>query len=182
MVELEPTMTIRPYRESDRPTLKALTSEAFEGVSIDQNIERRFGTIAGRDWRWRKARHIDGDVEAAGSAIWVAEDERGEVQGFITTRIDREAGVGSIPNLVVGAGRRGQGVGRRLLAHALDRFRAAGLALARIETLDQNPVGTHLFPACGFVEVARQIHYALALESGGTRTEPSPIDPQETPP
>src|SRR5690348_5767657 len=102
-------MTIRPYRESDLQTLKALTREAFEGVSIDQNIERRFGLVAGRDWRWRKARHIDADVAAAGSAIWVAEDVDGEVAGFITTRIDRESGVGSIPNLVVRGGLRGQG-------------------------------------------------------------------------
>ena len=40
-------MTIRPYRE----TIKAITVEAFDGVSIDQNIERRFGSIAEQDWR-----------------------------------------------------------------------------------------------------------------------------------
>ncbi len=169
-------MNIRPYRESDRPTLKALTSASFEGVSIDQNIERAFGLIAGKDWRWRKARHIDGDADAPASAIWVAEDEGGEIAGFVTTRVDREAGVGSIPNLVVREGLRGQGVGKRLLAHALDRFREAGLALARIETLDQNPVGTHLFPACGFVEVARQIHYAMPLGRSGDET-PVTTDP-----
>lgn len=167
-------MTIRPYRDTDRATLKALTGESFDGVSIDQNIERRFGTIAGHDWRWRKARHIDADAEAASAVIWVAEDDRGAIEGFITTRIDAEAGVGSIPNLVVRDGHRGQGIGRRLLSHALDHFRTVGLTLARIETLDQNPIGTHLFPACGFVEVARQIHYALPL----SRT----TDPPEEPP
>ena len=47
---------IRPYRESDRPVLRELTIAAFEGVSIDHNTDLLLGPIAGRDWRWRKAR------------------------------------------------------------------------------------------------------------------------------
>jgi ribosomal protein S18 acetylase RimI-like enzyme len=157
-------MIIRPYRESDRDTVKAITIEAFDGVSIDQNIERRFGNVAGHDWRWRKARHIDDDFDAPGAVIWVAEDQSGEIVGYITTRIDRDAGVGYIPNLSVRAGLRGQGIGRQLIERALHDFREAGLTIARIETLDQNPVGQHLYPACGFVEVARQIHFAMQLK------------------
>lgn len=156
-------MTIRPYRESDRETLKAMTVEAFDGVSIDQNIERRFGLIAGHDWRFRKGRHIDEDVDAPGAAILVAEDERGQTIGYITTQIDRAAGVGLIPNMAVRAGLRGQGIGRKLIDAALALFREAGLELARIETLDQNPIGQHLYPDCGFVEVARQVHFAMRL-------------------
>jgi len=144
-------MLIRPCRESDRTTLKALTCQSFEGVSIDQNIERRSGTIASKGWRRRKARHIDADLAADGSAIRVAEVERGAIAGFVTTRIDLEASVGWIPNLVVRSGLRGQGVGRQLLAFAIDRFHDAGLAPGRIETLVQNVIGVHLFPACGFV-------------------------------
>src|SRR2546426_431651 len=95
---------IRPYCEADLQTLKAITVEAFNGVSVDQNIERRFGIVAGRDWGWRKARQIDWDVEAHGSAILVAEDEQGQIVGYITTRIDREAGIGYIPNMAVRSG------------------------------------------------------------------------------
>jgi ribosomal protein S18 acetylase RimI-like enzyme len=51
-----------------------------------------------------------------------------------------------------------------LLEHALERFRAAGMTVAKIETLDQNPVGQHLYPSVGFKEVARQIHYAMRLD------------------
>ena len=156
-------MLIRPYRDNDRDALIRITVEAFDGVSIEQNIERHFGTIAGHHWRWRKARHIDEDLAAPGAAVWVAEDDAGEVAGYITTRIDRAAGVGLIPNLAVRSGLRGQGVGRKLIEHALVQFRAAGLAAARIETLEQNSIGRHLYPACGFVEVARQVHFALRL-------------------
>ncbi len=156
-------MIIRPYSDADRETLKAITVEAFDGVSIDHNIEQRFGTIAGHDWRWRKARHIDADIAAPDAAIWVAEDDSGAVFGYISTRMDTEVGVGFISNLAVGAGLRGQGIGRELIEYALVQFRKAGLEAARIETLEQNPIGRHLYPACGFVEVARQVHFAMRL-------------------
>jgi ribosomal protein S18 acetylase RimI-like enzyme len=166
-------MHIRPYRDADRESLKAITVEAFGGVSIDQNIEACFGAIAGRDWRWRKGRHIDDDISAPGAAILVAEDGDGQIAGYISTRLDREAGIGFIPNLAVRQDERGQGIGRRLIEHALDMFRSAGLELARIETLDQNPIGRHLYPACGFVEVARQIHFAMRLSPRDADGEPS---------
>ena len=160
-------IVIRPYREADRPILRDLTVAAFEGVSIDQNIDRALGPIAGRDWRWRKARQVDDDLEAPGAEVAVAEDaERGRPVGFISMRIDPRSRIGHIPNLVIEAPLRGQGLGRRLLEHALRRFRAAGMTVARIETLEQNPIGRHLYPAVGFREVARQIHYAMPLEGG----------------
>ena len=48
-------------------------------------------------------------------------------------------------------------------AYALDRFRAAGLTHAKIETLVQNEVGKGLYESLGFREVARQIHFAMEL-------------------
>ena len=53
---------IRPYRPADLPALKHITAVCFPGVSIDHNIEQRFGLIGGRDWQFRKLRHIDDDV------------------------------------------------------------------------------------------------------------------------
>jgi hypothetical protein len=37
------------------------------------------------------------------------------------------------------------------------------MTIAKIETLEQNLIGRHLYPSLGFVEVARQIHYAMPL-------------------
>ena len=156
---------IRPYREDDRQTLRSLTIAAFEGVSIDHNIDEILGSAAGRDWRWRKARHVDEDLATPGSEVAVAEDdERGEAVGYVTMKFDHETRIGWIHNLAVVEGVRGQGLGRRLLQHALDRFRAEGMTVAKIETLEQNPIGRHLYPAVGFREVARQIHYAMRLD------------------
>jgi len=156
-------MRIRRHCEADRETLKQITIDAFQGVTIEQNIEQHIGLFGGSDWRARKARHIDADFDSSGAAIWVGEDETGEILGYITTRMDKATSVGWIPNLAVRAGLRGQGIGRQLIEYALERFREAGLEIARIETLEQNPVGRHLYPECGFVEVARQIHFAARL-------------------
>ena len=155
-------MHIRPFQPADLDAMKAITVEAFDGVSIDQGIERVFGLIHGHDWRWRKARHLDEDLARPMAAIDVAEDE-GRVVGYITTWQDREAGIGHIPNLAVAADYRNRGLGRTLLETALDHFRAAGLTHAKIETLAQNAVGNHLYPSLGFVEVARQVHFVAKL-------------------
>jgi len=155
-------MEIRPYREEDRETLKQLTAAAFEGVSIDRNIEEQFGLLNGTDWAWRKVRHIDADCDANPSGVLVAE-EGGEIIGYITSRIDRATCMGWIPNMAVAPGRQGQGIGRKLLVAALDYFRREGMKHAKIETLDQNAIGGHLYPSLGFKEVARQVHYVMEL-------------------
>lgn len=162
-------IAIRPYRESDREAVRELTVSGFEGVSVDHNIDRQLGPIAGRDWRWRKSRDIDRDLDERGAELAVAEDdESGAVVGYVTIQCDAETRIGWIHNLAVAAGVRGGGLGRRLLEHALDRFRTAGMTVAKIETLEQNPVGRHLYPSVGFVEVARQIHYAMPLTDGSS--------------
>lgn len=155
-------MTIRPYQSADLSELKRITLEGFEGIAIDQNVEQHFGVLGGHDWRWRKARQVDEDCAANPAGVFVAEAD-GKIQGYISTRLDRESGRGRIPNLAVDAAARGCGVGRRLIEHALDYFRRENMAFAVIETMVNNPAGQHLYPACGFVETGRQIHYALKL-------------------
>ncbi|MFN4260683.1 MAG: GNAT family N-acetyltransferase [Gemmataceae bacterium] len=159
-------MHIRLYQPDDLDTLRDITVEAFQGVSIDENIEKRFGVINGRDWRFRKGRHVDADVAAHAEGIFVLVEPSGtgeRILGYISTRLDREAGIGLIPNLVLIPEARGQGLGKRLIEHALDYFRSQGLTHAKIETLDQNAIGQKAYPALGFVEVARQIHYVREL-------------------
>ena len=155
--------SIRQFQPSDLDALKTITIEGFTGVSLDHLLEEKLGgELAGHDWQWRKARHIDDDVAAHADGIFVAEGE-GEVLGYISSVIDREAGKGRIPNLAVAATARGHGIGRALIEHALDYFRREKLAYAVIETMASNPIGQTLYPATGFQEIARQVHYAQRL-------------------
>lgn len=155
--------SIRPYQSNDLEAIKVITLAGFAGVSLDHALEEKLGgELAGHDWRWRKARHIDDDVAGHAEGIFVAEAES-EVVGFISTALDREAGKGRIPNLAVAVGARGEGIGRALIEHALDYFREENLACAVIETMESNPIGQTLYPASGFQEIARQVHYARRL-------------------
>lgn len=155
-------VSFRLYRPADLEAIKRLTIDSFGGVTIEENLEAALGILNGRDWRWRKARHLDEDAAANAAGIFVAEAGN-QIVGYITTRIDREAGKGRIPNLAVAEEFRGQGLGRQLIERALEYFRAEGLVYAVIETMAQNAVGQHLYPACGFAEIARQAHFARKL-------------------
>lgn len=160
-------VTIRPFRPDDLDRLRAIMVDAFDGVSIDQGMEARFGIINGHDWRWRKGRHLDADVAREPEGIFVAEID-GESVGFISSWQDHEAGVGHIPNISLTPECRGKGIGRRLIKLVLDRFRESGLRAARIETLVQNEVGNHLYQSMGFREAARQIHFVADLNAEET--------------
>lgn len=152
----------REFREEDLPRIKAITVEAFDGVSIDRNIDTLLGPVALQTWQERKARHLDADLARENAMIFVAEVDQ-TVAGYISTWIDRQAGQGFIPNLAVDQGWRGHGIGRGLIDHAIAHFRTRHVAQARIETLDQNEIGQKLYPSMGFHEVARQIHYCMNL-------------------
>jgi ribosomal protein S18 acetylase RimI-like enzyme len=156
------SVSLRVYSPADLGPITKLTLESFGGVTIEENLEAALGNLNGHDWRWRKARHIDEDVAANPGGIFVAEAE-GRLVGYITTRIDRAAGKGRIPNLAVAADFRGRGLGHKLIERALEYFRAERLVYAVIETMAQNEVGQRLYPACGFVEIARQVHFARKL-------------------
>ena len=149
------TMHIRRYEPEDLPAIQAITAEAFDGVSaIHQYIERRFGEINGTSWRDRKAREIEGDVARESEGVLVAEID-GEIIGYITTWTDKEALIGHIPNVAVTPGLQGQGLGRQLIEFAMGHFRGIGMTHVKIETLEPNARGYHLYTSIGFEEMVR---------------------------
>lgn len=155
---------LRVYRPEDLSRLQAITADTFGPVSIDRNMEAQFGPFGTGDWQTRKIAAIAEDCRVQPDSVFVAEDANGAVVGYVTTRLNPTSGIGWIPNLAVDPAHQGQGLGRALLEHALQFFRESGMTVAKIETLEQNPVGQNLYPSLGFVEVARQIHYAMRLE------------------
>jgi ribosomal protein S18 acetylase RimI-like enzyme len=155
---------IRPYRPADLDRLKEITAICFEGVSIDRNIETHFGPVGGHDWRWRKSRHIDADVDGDNARHVLVWEEEGQAVGYITTRVDPQSKIGWIPNIAVLPAFQAKGIGRLLMQEGLRHLRRQGMECAKIETLEQNNIGSRFYPDMGFKEVARQIHYVMRLE------------------
>ncbi len=156
--------SIRTFKPEDLGRLQEITALTFGPVSIDGNMERLLGPFGSGDWRTRKVAAIADDCRIQPDGVFVAVDSAGLVIGYVTTRLSRESGIGWIPNLAVDPERQGQGLGRALLEYAVKFFRETGMQVAKIETLEQNPIGQQLYPSLGFREVARQIHYAMRLD------------------
>jgi mycothiol synthase len=155
---------IRPYRAEDLARLQEITAQTFGPVSIDLNMEQALGPFGQGGWQARKTAAIAEDCRVQPDGVFVVEDAAaGRVVGYVTTRLHTAASVGQIPNLAVDPAYQGKGLGRALLLHAIGFFKQRGMQVAKIETLDQNPIGQQLYPSLGFKEVARQIHYAMRL-------------------
>ena len=93
--------------------------------------------------------------------ILLALNDQDQVLGYLLFRVAKQRAM--IVHLCTAPSSRGKGVGRQLIQHALDYFRSEGLACAVIETMEGNEAGKHLYPSCGFVEITRQIQYAMKL-------------------
>lgn len=156
-----PEAVIRPCQPSDLESIRQITVESFGPVSIDKRIEEMFGVL-GNDWKIRKLADIDCDVERESTGILVAADAQ-RVVGYVSVNLDAESLLGRIVNLAVRAEFRGQGWGKRLIREALDYCRSHGMTHVKIETVAHNDVGTRLYPAMGFREVCRQVHYVQEL-------------------
>ena len=154
---------IRVYRPDDLRRLQEITADTFGPVSIDRNMEQRLGAFGEGGWKGRKVAAIADDCRLQPNGVFVAEELGGSVVGYVTTRLSATSRIGWVPNLAVDPAHQGKGLGRTLLEHAIEFFREQGMEVAKIETLEQNPVGQNLYPSLGFIEVARQIHYAMRL-------------------
>lgn len=156
-------MIIRAFAESDREILKEITAVCYDSVSIDQNIEKLYGLIAGKDWTFRKQRQLEEDISAHPEGIFIAEIEN-RVVGYISTHIDHESKIGRIMNFAVLPAQQKKGIGKDLMDRAMTHLKSECMEYVRIETLEQNAAGKHFYPGLGFREVARQIHYVKKIE------------------
>jgi ribosomal protein S18 acetylase RimI-like enzyme len=152
------------FQPADLSRLQDITADTFGPVSIDKNMERLLGPFGSGDWKTRKVAAIADDCRIQPDGVLVAEDPTGKVVGYVTTRVNPVTGIGWIPNLAVDPKHQGKGLGRLLLERAILFLRESGMSVAKIETLEQNPIGQSLYPSLGFQEVARQIHFAMRLD------------------
>jgi ribosomal protein S18 acetylase RimI-like enzyme len=154
---------IRRYQSRDLDAIKRITVAAFDGVCVEQNIERTFGALAGTAWQQRRCSQIEQDLTYWPDFAFVAE-LNGQVVGYITTSLDKTSRAGHIRNVAVAPEDQGKGIGRSLLEHVMQFFREQGMQYARIETLTQNERCKEFYPSLGFREVAGQVLYFRNLD------------------
>ena len=165
-------IVLRSCRPDDLPAISDLTVRAFVQVSIDAHLEREYGLLSGTTWGERKSQAVRGEIAANPDGCFSALFGV-RVVGYITTGVDRQAGIGRIINLAVDTDSHGRGIGKRLICRAFEYFRELGLPYYRIETTTDNEVGQALYPRCGFNEITRQIIYFMSADEAADWTRKS---------
>ncbi len=106
------------------------------------------------------------DCLRVGYACWVAEKD-GRLLGYLI--MSMAAGEAHVLNLCVGPASRRQGIGRRLLAHAMSVAHRCGVDSMFLEVRPSNRSALGLYEAIGFHEVGlRPAYYPM---SGGRRED-----------
>ena len=108
-------VAIRPMRPAD----------VADALAVARALPEWFNDAGLRQMEADLPRH-DGAVAASGA----------EIVGFVTWSVSEE--FGEITWIGVAPGRHRSGIGTRLIDHALDRLREAGVPEARVETLGES--------------------------------------------
>jgi GNAT superfamily N-acetyltransferase len=98
---------------------------------------------------------FDGDLDdpaATYAALWVAVGEDGDVVGSVALR-DLGEGAVELKRMYLRPDQRGRGLGKELLAVALDWARAHEMRAVRLDTSERMVAAQRLYEANGFVHV-----------------------------
>jgi GNAT superfamily N-acetyltransferase len=115
---------------------------------------RRLVTDILREFGFEPDAAIDPDLDdplAAYDALWVALAQ-GEVVGSVAVR-DLGDGELELKRMYLRPQVRGRGLGKRLLATALDYARESGACVVKLDTSERMETARHLYEAHGFVLV-----------------------------
>lgn len=186
-----PEIEIRAVRPEEHEALGALTAAAYGaydgGQPLSAAYAEQLADVAGR---------------ASSCAVLVAVDVGGELLGGLTVVPDRTSpfaehdlpSTGSFRHLAVAPAAQGRGVGRALIAAALDRARAGGDRQVLVHVAEDNERALDLYVRLGFArrpdldwEVAEGVEEsfwlrALLLDLTVDALEAAPIHHGETSP
>ncbi len=156
-------MTIRKLRTGEDEAVRNLTVDTFHEISLARAIEDLMGGRCGEtDWQERKGSEVQSDIDSNRDGVLVA-DAEGVIVGYITCLVEDRSKIGWVHHMAVAESHQGKGIGKQLLEAGLHYLRSEGMECCKIETMEHNEVGRRFYPAAGFTEVGRQIHYAKKL-------------------
>jgi uncharacterized protein len=122
-------------------------------AAVQQVVQEAYGKYVERIGR--RPVPMDSDYEAlvAQERVWVA-DDGGQVVGILV--LEEEVDHLLVENLAVAPSAQGRGIGRRLLDHADDQARSAGLTEVRLFTHEAMTENIAYYPRRGFRETHRE--------------------------
>ena len=134
------------------PTHGEIRIVPFEAAHLEGYTQLVRDTL--REFGFEPDPTIDPDLDDPGAfyaALWVALD-RGNVVGAVALR-DLGHSALELKRMYLRPDARGYGLGKRLLATALDNARESGADVVRLDTSERMETARHLYEAHGFVRV-----------------------------
>ena len=155
------TATIRPAASADRDALIALARQSHQGTRFyfDSRIPREKADELYAAWM---ARDLGGDVVVA--------ERNGQIVGYVTFAYDPRSTVGNKGLTAVAASQRGGGIGRALMATALQAMRDRGAKRVTVVTQGRNLAAQRLYGRCGFIACNLQLYYHRWFIADGAST------------
>jgi ribosomal protein S18 acetylase RimI-like enzyme len=129
------SLRIEPYADQQRGAVVELSLRAWEPVfaSLRTALGPAVYQALVPDWRVSQRQAVEGVCAADDSHVWVALDGEAPV-GFVALKLHSGESMGEIYMLAVDPAAQGRGVGSALTDFALARMKAAGMAVAMVET------------------------------------------------
>lgn len=164
-------MTIRPYRPTDHKACRSLWGELVEHRSRLYGEAPHAGGTADEGYD-ASAGFEEYLTQINLSGMWVAEDAQEGVVGFIGLKLEGRAG--EVDPVIVTARRRGEGIGRALLARVAEEAGRRGLRRLFISPPMRDRTALHALHAAGFTTVST---VTLVYDLGAAKDVPSePLD------
>jgi ribosomal protein S18 acetylase RimI-like enzyme len=156
---------VRDHRPEEMARLQAIRAAAFAPIfaGFRTALGARVAEIALAGAEVEQEALLAGLATGEDAVVLVAAAQA--PLGFAGLRLDRAAGLGEIVLMAVDPGAQGRGVGARLLAEALARFRAAGLRAAVVGAGGDaaHAPARRLYRAAGFDAAIPSVHLYRAL-------------------
>ncbi|QZA88721.1 ribosomal protein S18-alanine N-acetyltransferase [Salinarchaeum sp. IM2453] len=136
---LEEGITIRDVTRADLPQIERIEQQAFPNPWPRTSFER----------------YLDAD------SFLVAESEDGTVCGYVLAdaTIANNINIGHIKNIAVAVQYRGNGIGTRLLQHAIATLAITGVTIVMLEVRKTNHNARKLYERVGFSAVEVRSNY-----------------------
>lgn len=160
-------VTIRPFRESDLPTLLDIAVAAWQPIfeSFQALLGEDLFEMVFPDWKAMKRRQIESGCQPESSAHVLVAELDGRPVGFATYYLNQQEGIGTIGNNAVHPEQQAAGIGSQMYATVLAKMREAGMICVKVTTGldDSHAPARRAYEKAGFNRALPSVDYYRTL-------------------